>query len=103
MREPQIAALNADVDDNTNAVLVAGDWNTTPAMGDRRKVTSKLSDAISANRSLDPLSWPDRGLLPLLTRLDWTFTNKLSVSRYSFESAHGLSDHRGQSLTVAVK
>ncbi|MGW3149533.1 endonuclease/exonuclease/phosphatase family protein [Streptomyces sp. NPDC001177] len=104
MREPQIAALNADVDRNPNPVLVAGDWNTTPAMREHNKVTSALTDAIGANRSLVPLSWPDRGPLPPLTRLDWTFTNKgLRVSRYSFEGAQGLSDHRAQSIVAAVR
>ncbi|MGQ4514025.1 endonuclease/exonuclease/phosphatase family protein [Streptomyces sp. DW26H14] len=103
-REPQIDALNADVDRNPHPVLVAGDFNTTPAMGDIDNITGSLTDAIGANRSVDPVSWPDRGTLPPFMRLDWTFTNKrMDVTRYAFEDSEGLSDHRSQSVTAVVR
>jgi endonuclease/exonuclease/phosphatase (EEP) superfamily protein YafD len=102
-REPQWRALARDVDANRNPTLVAGDFNTTPAMGDLRKIPGRLRDASYAMTTAYPLSWFDRPGLPLWWRLDWVFVSeRVRVHSYGFGSSHGLSDHRYQRFVVSV-
>lgn len=53
-REPQWRALARDVGSNPHPVLLAGDLNTSPAMGDLRKLPDGLRDAGHAMPSLYP-------------------------------------------------
>jgi endonuclease/exonuclease/phosphatase (EEP) superfamily protein YafD len=94
-----LAALGADVRGNPLPLLVAGDFNTTPAMGDLRARTGRTEDAARANRHLYPVSWH---LGPLhLWRLDWALTgNGLRVHQYEFRDPAGLSDHDAQDIAV---
>lgn len=97
-------ALTDDVADNSRPVVVAGDFNSTPAMGDIQRFGRGLEDAAAVNDSPFPASWPDNGPLPLLWRLDWAFTDEqVSVHRYDFRGARGMSDHRAQELLVSMK
>ncbi|WP_329109580.1 endonuclease/exonuclease/phosphatase family protein [Micromonospora sp. NBC_01699] len=102
-REPQFRALAADVATNDNAVLVAGDLNTSPAMGDVRKLPESLRDASYAMSSLYPTSWAESSNWPRWWRLDWAFVSPdVRVHSYEFRSARGLSDHRSQELVIST-
>jgi endonuclease/exonuclease/phosphatase (EEP) superfamily protein YafD len=100
-RAANLRAIEADLDRNPGPVLLAGDFNTTPAMGDLRGVRARLRDATPALRSVYPVSWRD-GWLPWW-RLDWAFTSdSVRVHRYALLDPRGLSDHRPQSLVVSL-
>ncbi|WP_432839976.1 endonuclease/exonuclease/phosphatase family protein [Dactylosporangium sp. CA-092794] len=102
-REPQWRALAADVAANPGPALVAGDFNTTPAMGDLNKVPSRLRDASTALPDLYPTTYRDRPGLPRWWRLDWAFvTRDVRVHDYTFGSSHGQSDHRFQLLQLST-
>ncbi|GGW29393.1 hypothetical protein GCM10010340_03830 [Streptomyces griseoloalbus] len=99
-RERQYAALLRDVDANPRPVFVAGDFNTTPAMGDLDGLRDTLRDALPASGTLLPGTWNTEGLG--LWRLDWAFTDdQLRVHRYDFDDPAGLSDHQAQDLVVS--
>ncbi|WP_433615652.1 endonuclease/exonuclease/phosphatase family protein [Dactylosporangium sp. CA-139114] len=101
-REPQLRALTADVDANRNPILVAGDFNTSPAMGDLRKIPPRLHDA-GALLPLYPASWRDRDGLPRWWRLDWAYTTSdVRVHSYDFGRTDGQSDHSFQLLRISV-
>ncbi|MEI5100018.1 endonuclease/exonuclease/phosphatase family protein [Streptomyces sp. PmtG] len=100
-RKDQYAALAKDVDGNPYAAVVAGDFNTSPAMGDLRAIDSKLQDATLPSTGLNPLSWNSEGIE--LWRLDWAFTtDDLQVHRYRLLDPEGMSDHRAQQLTLSL-
>ncbi|MCQ6554358.1 endonuclease/exonuclease/phosphatase family protein [Streptomyces sp. C10-9-1] len=99
-RREHYEALLEDARANRNPVLISGDFNTTPAMGDLRGLRSAFRDALPASSGLLPGTWDADG--PALWRLDWTFTGgRLAVHRYAFVPPEGLSDHRGQELLVS--
>ncbi|MFF9148164.1 endonuclease/exonuclease/phosphatase family protein [Streptomyces sp. NPDC014861] len=100
VRKEHFAALLADARANPRPLLISGDFNTTPAMGDLDGLRGAFSDAVAASSSALPVSWGP-GPLPLW-RLDWTFTGGgLRVHRYALTDPGGLSDHRGQELLVS--
>ncbi|MBT8224885.1 MAG: endonuclease/exonuclease/phosphatase family protein, partial [Dactylosporangium sp.] len=102
-RQPQLRALARDVADNHNPVLVSGDFNSSPAMGDMRGLPDGLHDALRASTSLYPRSWPVAGL-PMLWRLDWTFTTAdVRVHRYQFGDPQRFSDHRTQDMVISLR
>jgi endonuclease/exonuclease/phosphatase (EEP) superfamily protein YafD len=102
-RRAQYRGLLDDTSANRNPLLVAGDFNTTAAMGDLRPLRSKLADASDHGGSLLPLSWNERGRLQLW-RLDWTFTSTgLNVHRYALTALPEISDHRLQETDVTVR
>ncbi|MFD9597176.1 endonuclease/exonuclease/phosphatase family protein [Kitasatospora sp. NPDC059973] len=102
-RREQYTALESDAAANHHPLLIAGDFNTTPAMGDLSGLRARFRDARSASGDLYPGSWG--GLLGSdLWRLDWAFTDRrVAVERYSFADQRGMSDHRGQQLRVALR
>ncbi|MEO3748341.1 endonuclease/exonuclease/phosphatase family protein [Plantactinospora sp. B5E13] len=104
-REPQWRALARDVPTNPHPVLVAGDLNTSPAMGDLAKLPDGLRDAGYASRSLTPATWSDTPGWPRWWRLDWALVSSgVRVHSYRFgESTRGASDHRGQHLVVSLR
>lgn len=94
-------ALEADVRGNPRPLLVAGDFNTTPAMGDLGTLAGLTEDAARASRQLYPRSW-QAGRLQLW-RLDWTRTaHGVDVHRYEFADPAGLSDHDAQLTTITL-
>ncbi|MBO0610488.1 endonuclease/exonuclease/phosphatase family protein [Myceligenerans salitolerans] len=100
-REREFAALADDVGGIDHPLLVAGDFNTSPAMADARRVTSLGEDAARTRAMVFPRSWHARGAR--LWRIDWALTrNGLEVHEYGLERAQGLSDHCVQHLTVGV-
>ncbi|WP_188266609.1 endonuclease/exonuclease/phosphatase family protein [Streptomyces sp. CBMA291] len=101
-RDREYAALVADLRDNPYPVLVTGDFNTSAAIGDIRRMPRSLRDAIGSCRSVLPASWNARARLRLW-RIDWAFTGGgARVGAYRFRDAQGLSDHLVQELTVTT-
>ncbi|MER7945768.1 endonuclease/exonuclease/phosphatase family protein [Streptomyces sp. NPDC096079] len=101
-RDREYAALVADLRGNPLPVLVTGDFNTSAAIGDIRRMPRSLRDAVGACRSVLPASWNARARLRLW-RIDWAFTGGgARVGSYRFRDAEGLSDHLVQELTVTV-
>jgi endonuclease/exonuclease/phosphatase family metal-dependent hydrolase len=110
-RKTEFAALRRDVEGNDGPVLVAGDFNTTAAMGDLRWLRSRLDDAAHAGNTIYPASWPAAGPdarqhvpagTPALWRLDWAFTSNARVLGYTVAGSEGMSDHRAQELRMAL-
>ena len=99
-RRHEFDALHADVAANPNPVLVTGDFNSTGAMGELRRLFRQLRSANHAARRLWPASWPAGG--PALWQLDWTFTRGLRVHRYELGDPRGISDHRTQELLISM-
>ncbi|QSB12901.1 endonuclease/exonuclease/phosphatase family protein [Natronosporangium hydrolyticum] len=96
-------ALAADVADNCHPMVVAGDFNTTPVMQQVPTLDSRLTDAISANRSWYPVTFavPENGLR--LWRLDHAYTtDEVTVHEYEFLDQEGLSDHAAQRLVLSL-
>lgn len=100
VRKEHYAALLRNARANPHPLLISGDFNTTPAMGDLEGLRGAFRDALPASSSFLPGTWGGDGFP--LWRLDWTFTDeRLRVHRYALVSASGLSDHRGQELLVS--
>ncbi|WP_410609454.1 endonuclease/exonuclease/phosphatase family protein [Amycolatopsis sp. lyj-109] len=100
LRKAQLAGLAEDVAANPNPLLVAGDFNTSPAMGDLDGLRGTLVDADRASSSLYPRSWPASAPL---WRLDWTLTTPgVRVHDYRFADPAGLSDHDLQQARISL-
>lgn len=100
-RDREFAALAGDVAAAGGPALIAGDFNTSPAMGDARRIRALGDDAARWTVMSWPRSWHARGVR--LWRIDWALVRDgLEVHRYRFEDAAGLSDHAVQRLTVGV-
>jgi endonuclease/exonuclease/phosphatase family metal-dependent hydrolase len=96
-----LRALDGDVRANPRPLLVAGDFNTTPAMGDLDTLAGMTEDAARASRQLYPRSWHDGPLH--LWRLDWTRTaHGVAVHRYEFRDPQGMSDHDAQVSEITL-
>lgn len=106
-RRDQFKGLHDDIAANSNPVVVAGDFNTSPSMGDMRWITAVADDALRANRDLFPYSWRARSTVnafPMpLWRLDWAFSaHGAKVHSYHFVPTQRMSDHRAQALVASV-
>ncbi|MEO3930799.1 endonuclease/exonuclease/phosphatase family protein [Micromonosporaceae bacterium B7E4] len=104
-REPQWRALARDVAANPHPTLVAGDLNTSPAMGDLAKLPDRLRDASYASSARYPATWSDGSGWPRWWRLDWAFVSAaVRVHSYRFGgSTNGASDHRAQQLVISLR
>lgn len=101
-RAAQLSGLVSDIADNRAPILLAGDFNTSPGMGDLRGVRDTLNDATPALRSWYPVSWQADGLP--LWRLDWVFTDdRIRVDRYDLRDPQGMSDHRLQEMMISIR
>ncbi|MER5352666.1 endonuclease/exonuclease/phosphatase family protein [Kitasatospora sp. NPDC002551] len=102
-RREQFTALERDAAANPNPLLIAGDFNTSPAMADLDPLRARFDDARSASGDLYPGSWG--GVLGAdWWRLDWAFTNHaVAVRHYAFVDDLGMSDHRGQDLRISLR
>lgn len=98
-RRAQLDGLLADVAANPHPVVVAGDFNTSPSMGELDALREVVVDAVAASTEVYPASWH---LGPFGWRLDWAFTSpEVAVHRYEFTDPRGLSDHRPQELLLS--
>ncbi|MFG3283008.1 endonuclease/exonuclease/phosphatase family protein [Streptomyces sp. NPDC048111] len=101
-RRREYDALVADLLTNPHPFLVSGDFNTSAAIGDIRRMPRTARDAIGANRALLPASWHARWRLRLW-RIDWVFTSAaVRAVRYAFRDPGGLSDHLAQDVTITI-
>jgi endonuclease/exonuclease/phosphatase (EEP) superfamily protein YafD len=104
-REPQWRALARDVAANRNPRLVAGDFNTSPAMGDLAKMPDGLRSTNHATSSPFPATWSDTSGWPRWWQLDWAFVSA-TVRVHSYRiggRTGGLSDHRSQQLVISTR
>jgi hypothetical protein len=93
-------ALTADLAANPYPAIVAGDFNTSPAMADLDDLRGRLHDAARASTDPLPGSWP-AGLA--WWRLDWTLTTaQIRAVSYDLRDPRGLSDHRAQDVVLEV-
>jgi endonuclease/exonuclease/phosphatase (EEP) superfamily protein YafD len=102
-RAAQLRGLAEDIAANPHPMVVAGDFNTSPAMADVDQLSHQLDDPTGTSSSLYPTSWTPGGPL-FLWRLDWVFVSSgVNVHRYGFRSSRGLSDHRAQDLSLTFR
>ncbi|RMI39034.1 endonuclease/exonuclease/phosphatase family protein [Streptomyces triticirhizae] len=102
-RAEEYRALAEAVEDNPRPLLVAGDFNTSPAMGDNRALLDVTTDAVASTGLLHPTSWRVGGGVPRLWRNDWALVaGGLGVRDYEFLDPRGNSDHTAQLLELTV-
>jgi endonuclease/exonuclease/phosphatase (EEP) superfamily protein YafD len=101
MRRASLEAIRADVKDNRQPIVLAGDLNTSPSMGMLRMLPTRLVDHTNALSSLYPATWEAGGVSGW--RLDWLFTTPdITVNAYAFLDPEGLSDHRLQRAVLSI-
>ncbi|MER7056533.1 MULTISPECIES: endonuclease/exonuclease/phosphatase family protein [unclassified Streptomyces] len=85
------------------AAVIAGDFNSSPVMGEMDELRATLRDAADSGGGLYPRTWNE--LVPVLGlwRLDWAFsTGPVTVDSYRTDNMNRLSDHRAQILEVSL-
>lgn len=103
VRQNEFRVLTKDVAGNPNPVIVAGDFNTSPAMGDNRALLDVTEDAASSSGRLYPATWRVGGQLPMLWRNDWyLIRNNIEVEEFLSLDPQGNSDHLVQSVDLTV-
>lgn len=101
-REREYRGLLADVAECPHPALIAGDFNTTAAIGDSRRIARLGADAVALAGKLWPVSWQPRPGLRWW-RLDWVLgTPGVRVHSYRFRDPRGLSDHCVQEVSVSL-
>jgi endonuclease/exonuclease/phosphatase (EEP) superfamily protein YafD len=101
-RESEYAGLRRDVADCPNPAVIAGDFNTTPAVGDVRHIAALGVDAVPLTGRFYPVSWQARAGMRWW-RLDWVLsTAGARVHGYRFRDPRGLSDHCVQEVSVSL-
>ncbi|MFK0288578.1 endonuclease/exonuclease/phosphatase family protein [Streptomyces sp. NPDC090499] len=102
-RKKEYEGLAADVADCRTPALIAGDFNTSPAIGDAHRIARLGKDAVRLTGRLYPTSWQPRPGMRWW-RLDWLLTTPgAHVHSYRFRDPHGLSDHSVQEVTVSLR
>lgn len=103
IRAEEFRALTADVADNPLPLVVAGDFNTSPAMGDNRPLLDVTEDAASFSDMLYPATWRVGGQLPKLWRNDWfLIRNDIRVTGFESRDPEGNSDHLVQVVDLSI-
>ncbi|MZG03175.1 endonuclease/exonuclease/phosphatase family protein [Streptomyces sp. SID5614] len=101
-RGQEYRGLLADVADCPHPALIAGDFNTTAAIGDARRIARLGADAVALAGKVCPVSWQARPGLRWW-RLDWVLsTPGARVHSYRFRDPRGLSDHCVQEVSVSL-
>jgi len=102
-RKRQFTELISEVRANPNPKFIAGDFNTSPAMGDLDGLRAITTDAAPVSDALYPTTWQQGGIMPFW-RLDWVFSSSnVRIDRYDFLDAQGLSDHRPQQVWLSSR
>ncbi|MFI2380354.1 endonuclease/exonuclease/phosphatase family protein [Streptomyces sp. NPDC018964] len=105
-RTAQFEGLEAELREQRRrgaAAVIAGDFNSSPVMGEMDELRATLRDAADSGGGLYPRTWNQ--LVPVLGlwRLDWAFsTGPVTVDRYRLDGMNNLSDHRAQILEVSL-
>ncbi|MEL6682270.1 MAG: endonuclease/exonuclease/phosphatase family protein [Pseudomonadota bacterium] len=103
IRQDEFRVLTQDLKDNPYPLVIAGDLNTSPAMGDNRELLDVTTDAASFSDMLYPATWRVGGQLPKLWRNDWfMIRNDLTVTNYQSLDPDGNSDHLVQSVDLLL-
>ncbi|WP_372424453.1 endonuclease/exonuclease/phosphatase family protein [Salinarimonas chemoclinalis] len=103
IRKDEFDVLTADVAGNPNPLVVAGDFNTSPAMGDNRRLLAVTRDAAATSGILYPATWRVGGQLPKLWRNDWFLVgNAMRVDRFRSLDPEGNSDHLVQVVDMTA-
>lgn len=103
IRQDEYNVLTQDVADNSNPLVLAGDLNTSPAMGDNRGLLDVTTDAASFSPILYPSTWRVGGQLPKLWRNDWFLIgNNITVSQFQSIDPEGNSDHLAQVVDLTI-
>ncbi|MFC8624665.1 endonuclease/exonuclease/phosphatase family protein [Streptomyces anulatus] len=101
-RAREYRGLLGDVAGCPHPALIAGDFNTTAAIGDARRIARLGADAVALSGRLCPTSWQARPGLRWW-RLDWVLsTPGARVHSYRFRDPRGLSDHSVQEVSVSL-
>lgn len=101
-RAREYRGLLGDVAGCPHPALIAGDFNTTAAIGDARRIARLGADAVALSGRLCPTSWQARPGLRWW-RLDWVLTTPgARVHSYRFRDPGGLSDHSVQEVSVSL-
>jgi hypothetical protein len=99
-RRVQLDMVLSDVRQNPNPLLVSGNFNLLPNMGDMQRFAA-LKDAGRAGRSLYPTSLRFFG--PSFWLMDRTFTTQdVGVHQFALRSPDGLSSHDLQETVISV-
>ncbi|MEU6020719.1 endonuclease/exonuclease/phosphatase family protein [Micromonospora sp. NPDC047134] len=102
IRQASYQAIAADLENNPNRAVMAGDLNTSPSMNLLDMVSDRLVDQTKVLTSLYPVTWPV-GDKPRLWRIDWLFTTPdITVHRYELTMPRGLSDHKAQQFVISA-
>ncbi|WP_143162983.1 endonuclease/exonuclease/phosphatase family protein [Couchioplanes caeruleus] len=103
IRHEEFEALTEDVVANPNPLIVAGDFNTSPAMGDIRGLLDVTRDAARYSGRLYPATWRVGGQLPMLWRNDWyLIRNDITVDKFRSLDPEGNSDHLVQAVDLVI-
>jgi len=103
IRQEEFRSLTADISTNPLPLVIAGDFNTSPAMGDNRDLLKVTKDAASYSSILYPATWRVGGQLPKLWRNDWfLIRNNISVDRFRSLDPEGNSDHMVQAVDLSL-
>ncbi|MEU4620047.1 endonuclease/exonuclease/phosphatase family protein [Actinoplanes sp. NPDC023801] len=103
IRSNEFRILARDVAANPNPLIVAGDFNTSPAMGDIRGLLDVTRDAASSSGRLYPATWRVGGQLPMLWRNDWyLIRNNITVDEFRSLDPEGNSDHLVQAVNLLI-
>lgn len=103
IRAEEFRALTTDVTNNPLPLVVAGDFNTSPAMGDNRGLLDVTEDAASFSDMLYPATWRVGGQLPKLWRNDWfLIRNGVRVTGFESRDPEGNSDHLVQVADLSI-
>ncbi len=100
-RVTALRGLASSIRTNPHPSVIAGDFNTTAAMGDLRGVRSVARDAEHAD--VYPISWNLNTPLRFW-RLDWLFVaGGVAAWDYRFGDPGGFSDHRPQHVNLTLR
>lgn len=105
-RTAQFEGLEAELREQRRrgaAAVIAGDFNSSPVMGEMDELRATLRDAADSGGGPYPRTWNEFVPVLGLWRLDWAFsTGPVTVDSYRFDAMNSLSDHRAQILEVSL-
>ncbi len=103
IRKNEYKSLVNDINENIYPLVIAGDFNTSPVMGDNRQLLKITEDAANYSSIFYPTTWRVGGQLPKLWRNDWfLLKNNVKVNSYKQLDPEGNSDHSVQYVDIFV-